>query len=159
MLSLRDCCVLRSVFPKADTISWRHRLFSPGAGEDGSELIEIALVLPVYFLLCFTLMSFSIVLFAYCNATFASTAAVRYAVVHGATSATPCAASDLQAIVTPFLWGAPSNTVVTPTWTQGNNAVGNWVSVTVSMTYSTGMPYGYLNNLHVTYTAQGVILH
>src|SRR5579875_334860 len=93
------------------------------SGESGSNLIELALVLPVYFLLCFTLMSFSFVLFAYCNASYASKAAVRYAVVHGANSTTPCAASDLQAIVLPFLWGAPSNTVVSAAWPQGNNAV------------------------------------
>ena len=130
-----------------------------GTDESGSNLIEIALVLPVYFLLCFTLMSFSIVLFAYGNATYASKAAVRYAIVHGAASANPCVAADLQAIVTPFLWGAPTNTVVTPSWVQGNNAVGNWVAVTVVMNYSTGMPYGYLSNLQVSTTAQGVILH
>ncbi len=147
-------------WPTASSVAQRLRSRSGLlAAEDGSYLIEIAVVLPVYFLLSFTLMSFSIVLFAYCNATYASKAAVRYAVVHGATSTTPCAAADLQAIVAPFLWGAPANTVVTPSWTQGSNAVGSSITVAVVMTYSTDMPYGFLNNLQVSTSAQGFILH
>ena len=128
-------------------------------GEGGANLIEMAIVLPVYFLLVFTLISFAIVLFAYGNATFAGKSAVRYAVVHGALSVTPCSATDLQNIVTPYLWGAPPGGVtVTSQWSP-SNAVGSTVSVTVQLAYSTGLPYGYLNNLVVSTTAEGIILH
>ncbi len=136
----------------------RLRAASLFSNESGSNLIELALVLPVYFLLCFTLISFSIVLFAYCNASYATKAALRYAVVHGANSTNPCAVSDLQAIVLPFLWGAPTSTTVSASWPQGNNAVGSSVMVTVVMNYGASMPYGYLQNLQVSTTAQGVIL-
>lgn len=135
----------------------RARLFA--YEETGANLVETALVLPVYFLVIFVFMSFSIVLFAYCNASYASRIAVRYAVVHSATSATPCTTSAIQSIVLPYLWGAPSGGVgIVPQWTP-SNSVGSVVSVKVTLTYSTGMPYGYLNNMVATASAQGVIVH
>ena len=126
--------------------------------EDGSNLVETAMVLPLYFLLLFTLFSFSIVFFAYCNATFASKVGLRYAIVHSASSSTPCTSAMITSVVTPYLYGAPSNVTITPVWSAAN-AVGTNVSITVTLTYSTGMPYGYLNNLVASTKATGVILH
>jgi Flp pilus assembly protein TadG len=134
---------------------------SPGTkllkDDAGSDLVEIALVLPVFFILIFGIMNFAIVLFAYCNATFAARNAVRYAVVHSSTSLSPCTATTLQNIVNPYLWGAPSGgTVVTPAW-NASNTIGNVVSVTVQMTYKN--PFPYISPLVITVTSQGVILH
>jgi Flp pilus assembly protein TadG len=127
--------------------------------ETGSELVETALVLPLYLMLIFGITSFAILFFAYCNATFASKAAVRYAVVHSSTSLVPCNAATLQSIVNPLLWGAPSGgVVVTPIWNP-SNTIGNVVSVTVRMTYATGLPYLNVSGLVVQVTSQGVILH
>lgn len=128
-------------------------------GEGGSNLIETALVLPVYFLLVFSLMSFAIILFAYCNANFAAMTAARYAATHSSTSLLPCTLSTIQGIVTPFLWGAPSGgATVTAAWSP-SNTIGSTVTVRVSMTYTTAMPYTNLRGLVVTTNAQEVIVH
>jgi Flp pilus assembly protein TadG len=124
--------------------------------EEGSELIEIALVLPIYFMLIFGFMGFAIVLFAYCNSTFAAKAAVRYAVVHSAATMYPCSATDIQNIVNPFLWGAPSSVLITPSWTS-SNTVGQIVTVTVKLTY-TGLPY-LGTPISTTASSQGYIVH
>ena len=141
---------------------WLVYLYQRCAGfeEDrGSELIEVALVLPLYFMLTFGLTSFAIVIFAYCNASFAAMAAVRYAVVHSTATMFPCSATDIQNVVTPFLWGAPTGGVtITPIWTS-TNTVGNPVSVTVTLTYTTGLPYAGLSGLVVKASSQGTIMH
>jgi Flp pilus assembly protein TadG len=132
--------------------------------ESGSNLVETALVLPLYLMVLFVLTSFAIVFFALCNATYAAKAAVRYAVVHSTTSftlctSTSCTTTAIQNLITPYLLGAPSGGVtITPTWTPANT-VGSTISITVKMLYPTGMPYGYLSNLVVTSTAQGTILY
>jgi Flp pilus assembly protein TadG len=126
--------------------------------ETGSELVELAVVLPIYFLLVFGILGFAIVLFAYCNATYAARTAVRYAMVHSSTSLAPCTTTTLQNIVNPLLWGAPSGgTVVTPA--NAGAPIGSVVSVTVKMTYTTGFPYTNLAGLVLNVTSQGVILH
>jgi Flp pilus assembly protein TadG len=127
--------------------------------ETGSELVENALVLPLYLMLIFGITSFAILFFAYGNATFASRTAVRYAVVHSSTSLAPCNAAILQNIVNPLLWGAPSGGVVVTSLWNSSNTIGNVVSVTVQMTYTHGLPYINLSGLVVQVTSQGVILH
>ena len=127
--------------------------------DSGSNLVETALVLPMFFMLVFSVISFALLFFAYCNATYAARTGVRYAVVHSSTSLAPCDATSLQGIVTPLLWGAPSGgVVVTPLWSSGNT-IGNVVSITVKMTYTNGLPYLNLNGLVVQVSSQGVILH
>ncbi len=118
-------------------------------------------MLPVYFMLVFGFTSFAIFLFAYCNATFASKAALRYAVLHSNTSLAPYTQTAINNIVTPFLWGAPSCTgcvtiVVSPL--PAPNAIGTNVSVTVTLTYSTGLPYTKLTGLVASASAQGVAI-
>jgi Flp pilus assembly protein TadG len=127
--------------------------------ETGSDLVETALVLPLYLMLIFGITSFAILFFAYCNATYASRTAVRYAVVHSSTSLAPCNAATLQSIVNPLLWGAPSGGVVVTSQWNPSNTIGNVVSVTVQMTYTHGLPYISPNGLVVQVTSQGVILH
>ncbi len=137
---------------------WREEL----GREVGSELIETAVVLPMYLMLVFGMISFAIVLFAYCNATFAAKAALRYAVVHSANSITPYTLTSVQGIVNPLLWGAPTCAgcvTVSVSPTSPSTTVGSAVSVNVTMTYSTGLPYVNLSGLVVTTTAKGVLLH
>jgi Flp pilus assembly protein TadG len=129
------------------------------SGEQGTELIEIAIVLPIYFALVFAITSFGIVMFAYCNASYAAKAAVRYAVVHSTATMNPCTATTIQSIVTPFLWGAPTGGVsINSSWTP-SNTVGNTVTVTVTLTYSTGLPYVSLAGFVESASATGIILN
>jgi Flp pilus assembly protein TadG len=127
--------------------------------DSGSNLVETAIVLPMFFRLVFSIVSFALLFFAYCNATYAARTGVRYAVVHSSTSLAPCDAASVQGIVTSLLWGAPiGGVMVTPQWSAGNT-IGIVVSVTVQMTYTNGLPYLNLNGLVLRVASQGVILH
>lgn len=132
------------------------------AGDQGSEIIEVAIVLPLYFMFIFGLTSFATVLFAYCNAIYAAKTAVRYAVLHGTATMAPYSQTVIQGIVAPFLWGAPTcggcvTVAVSPITPPV--ALGTAVTVTVTLRYSTGLPYVNLSSLVVTAIGNGVMLH
>jgi len=128
------------------------------AGERGDTVLETALVLPVFLLLLFGLFNFSIVLFGYCNATFASRAAARFASLHSSTSLVPSTTATVTAVVTPFVNVTPGAVAtVTPTWPSGNT-VGNTVSVSVKLVFSTQIPFSTLKTVTVGSTAQRVIM-
>ena len=95
----------------------------------GGAAIEMAVVLPVFFILLFGLFSFAIILFGYGNATYASRAGSRFASLHSATSLSPCTASSVQSFVMPFLWAAPSGGVTVATTWSPSNTVGSTVNV------------------------------
>jgi Flp pilus assembly protein TadG len=84
------------------------RLRDPRGDERGSELVELAVILPVFFLLLFGLFNFSIVLFGYSNATYATRAATRYAALHSSTSLVPSTTASIQSYATQFLFAAPA---------------------------------------------------
>jgi Flp pilus assembly protein TadG len=128
------------------------------AGQCGSTALETALVLPTFFLLVFGLFYFSIVLFGFCNATFASRAAARYACLHSSTSLAPATTASVQAVASPYLPGAPlATTTVLPTWSP-SNTVGGTVTVSITLVYSVGIPFTTLRSITVGSTAQRTIL-
>jgi len=121
-------------------------------------LLETALVLPVFFLLLFGLFYFSIALFGFCNATYASRAAARYASLHSSTSLSPCTTASVQSVVAPYLAVTPAATsTVTTVWTA-SNTIGSTVSVSVTLVYSVGIPFSKLNAITVGSTAQRTII-
>lgn len=127
--------------------------------EEGGALIEAALVLVLYFTLTIAMMSVSVILFAYANTVYASKVAVRYAAVHSSTSADPCTASDIQNIIEPYLWGAPTGGItITPKWSP-NNTVGSTFSITVSLDFPTSLPFVNSAGLQTSTTAQGFVLY
>jgi Flp pilus assembly protein TadG len=127
-------------------------------GEVGSTVLETALVLPPFFLLLFGLFSFSLVLFGYCNATFSSRSAARYASLHSSASLAPCTTASVTAVISPYLALTPGATAtVTPTWPSGNT-VGNTVTVSVKLVYSVGIPFSALKTVTVGSTAQRTIM-
>lgn len=104
-------------------------------------MVEYALVLGLFIMVVFGIVQFSLILFGYNNATYASRIAMRYAVVHGSTSSTPCTSPTISGIVTPLLWGAPSGGyTVTTTWTP-NNTPGSTVSINVTIQYFPTLPF------------------
>lgn len=125
---------------------------------EGSVLVETALVLPFYFLIVFGLISFAMIFFSYCSATYAAKAAVRYAAVHSATTLSPCTSSTIQTIVTANLWAAPAGGVtITSQWSPGNS-IGSVVSVTIKLNYGANMPFVNLSNFVGTASSQGYIV-
>lgn len=121
-------------------------------------MIEYALVLSVFFMLMWGFVQFSLILFGFNNATYASRIAIRYAIVHGSTATYTCTSTDISNIVTPLLWGAPNGaaTIVT-TWTP-NNTPGSTVSIKVAIQYTPKLPFFPSKVFTVGATSYGTIL-
>jgi len=131
------------------------------AGQSGSAMVEMALIIPLYFIIIFGLVEFSIVFAGYCGAAYASQLAVRYAIVRGGDNTVlgPCSAANITTLVAPYLWAAQKNgSVITTTWSP-NNYTGSTVIVSISLTYSIGIPYFGQNAIKVGASSQGTILY
>lgn len=130
-------------------------------GQEGQSLIEMAVVLPTFFLLLFGLFQFSIILFGLGNATFAARAAARYASVNSASSPSPCTNASIKAIAMQYLPLAPANTVtVTPSWPSGGtNVIGSSVKVVVQIVYPFNIPFAPQKQLTVQSTAQRTVVN
>ncbi len=127
-------------------------------GQKGSAMIEYALVLSVFFMLIWGFIQFSLILFGFNNATYASRIAIRYAVVHGSTATYTCTSTDISNIITPLLWGAPSGgTTIVTTWNP-NNTPGSTVSIKVAIQYTPAIPFFPRKAFTVGTTAYGTIL-
>lgn len=110
-------------------------------GEHGQALIEMAIVLPVFFLLLFGVFAFSLVFFGRGNAICAANVAARYAALHSSTALVPSTTASIKSCATAYLATAPvSGTTVNITYSAGNT-VGGTVTVTVTVRYPTGIPF------------------
>jgi Flp pilus assembly protein TadG len=135
-----------------------HRRTNRRDGQRGTAMMEMALILPIYFLLVYGVILICYVLFGYCNATYASRIAARYGAVHGTGSTYQCTSTDLQNLAKQFLWGAPANgTTITPSWSPDNNP-GSSVTVTIKLVYPTAIPFSSIRQVTVGTSAQEVIL-
>ena len=140
--------------------------------EAGTYTLEMAFVMPLYLMLIFGFTSAALLLFVYCEATYACRTAVRFASVHSAavpcntSSTAPCNANDivnvLQSAMPTINGGTPNispPTYMNPDGTAGSNAVGNIVSMNVQILYSAGLPYVRSSPITMTSSAQSYILH
>jgi Flp pilus assembly protein TadG len=134
-------------------VSERH---SPG--QHGTALVEYALVLSLFLMIFYGFIEFSLILFGFNNATYASRVAVRYAVVHGSTATYTCTSTDISNMVTSLLWGAPAGgTTINTTWSP-NNTPGSTVTIKVSVQYTPPLPFFPSKIFYVGSTAIGTIL-
>ena len=112
-------------------------------------MIEMALILPVYFMLVCGMVQMCLILFGSCNATYACRQAARYAAVHGTGAAYTCTTTDIQNVAKQYLWGAPQNGVtISATWPSGNNP-NSYVKVVISMVYPVAIPFAKLTTITV----------
>jgi Flp pilus assembly protein TadG len=124
----------------------------------GAAMLEMALVLPIYFLLVYGVIQLCFVMFGYCNATYACRLAVRYAQIHGTGSTYQCTATDVSNLATPYLWGAPKNGVtISTTWSPDNNP-GSTVTVKISLVYPTVIPFSKMSQINIGTSASATIL-
>ena len=120
-------------------------------------MIETALVLPLFFLLLFGIFTYSLILFGRGNSICAANMTARYAALHSSTAVVPSTVATVKSYATSFLIGAPaSGATVTPTYSAGNT-VGGTVTVTVSVTYPTGIPFHGGGNITITAAAKRTI--
>ncbi len=121
-------------------------------------MVELALLLPAALLLTFGSIQFMLYLSCYVGATYGSRAAVRYAIVHGAGSVSPCTATTLANYVQPYLVGVPASaTTVTVTWTPDHNA-GSTVVINVAFSVPMAVAFDVPRTLVSVTKASGVVL-
>ena len=110
-------------------------------GEQGNTLVELALVLPVFFTVIVGFIYFAMVMFQICNVTYASRVAMRYACLHSAATAQPTSPGDVTGIVAPMIFLYPPNTpTVTLAYSNGN-VIGSTASVTVTLSFQLGIRF------------------
>lgn len=122
----------------------------------GQAATEFAIAVPVALAILFAIMEFGIIIHAYSFTSDAARDAVRYAIVHGATSQNPATQASLQSLVDAEANGIDTaNLTVNPTWTPSNQP-GSTVAVQVSYTF---YPLYPLSNAPLTMssTAQMII--
>jgi Flp pilus assembly protein TadG len=137
-------------------------MHSPEIREDrrrkqrGAAMIEMALVLPVYFLLVYGVLEMCFIMFGYCNATYACRQAARYAAVHGTGSTYQCTLADVQNVAKTYLWGTPTPTITWSPGTPHNPEI--YITVNISMVYSTAIPFSKLSQISVGTSAKVWVL-
>ncbi len=110
---------------------WR---FRRGASS-GQSATEFAMVVPLALTILFAIVEFGLIIHGYNFATNSARDAVRYAIVHGATSLNPATATDIQNLVDGEANGIDtSNLSVTTTWTPSNQP-GSIVKVQVTYAF------------------------
>jgi len=136
-------------------------------GEEGSSLVEIALVSQIMFLFVFGMIAMCLAFYSYNGISEAAREATRYAIMHGATSSAPV--SDLTAYVKGM--GFLNNALlgVTTTYFPGPgvgacspmpcvNTPGNYVQVTVTYQYAWRVPYMTSKTISMSSSSKMVVV-
>jgi len=124
-----------------------------GRNQQGSTLIETAVVLPVFLTFLLGLFRFAQIGYGYNNLTYAVRAAARYGSVHSLSSVSPATTTSMQSVVVPYMDGtgatqSPANCpgnncfAVAYSGTAGTgNVIGNTLTVSAGMYYCVQLPY------------------
>ena len=126
--------------------------------EEGSALLELALVMPVFLLVIFGILQCTLALFAYCNISYASSAAARYASLHSSSSTAPATVASVRTVVEPFVWCAPANNVVVTTTWSPSSSVGSTVQVQVQMSLPLAIPFSDTQGFAIQSVAKRLIV-
>ncbi len=145
----------------------------------GQALAEFALVMPLFFLLVFSIIEFGRFIYTYEIVNNAVREGARYAIVHGSASecpsgpmpdtadgqpvTNPCdpTGAKIQAIVQQYAIGVPASslTVNPPVWEPDNNARGSTVTVSAVDSFSTLVPFVPLPTITIPGESTLVINH
>jgi Flp pilus assembly protein TadG len=143
--------------------AWNRNALYRGRGdttrdqERGAQIVEFALVLPLFFALLFSVIEFSHAIWLYGSAAYGAREGTRFAMVRGSSVSTPATDTDVRARVRTIV-GLRSATVIT-TWPDGNNDPGSRVQVSVAVPFTFVVPLFRLPALNLTSTSQMVIVH
>ena len=128
-------------------VRYARRLLRAAPEQNGSGLIETAVVLPIYLAIVFGMSQFATVMLSYCNATYACRLASRYASIHSSSSLAPDTVAQIQGLVTSslFISSAITPTVSvsysTLTLSPGTNVVGDMAQVAVTWNETLKLPF------------------
>lgn len=136
----------------------RRRLAGSLRAEHGGTLIEMAVVLPTFFLMLLGFFNFMFVLFAICDVNYAATTGARYASLHSLTSANPASVTDVQNVIKANLFTLAGNTpTIIVDYSKGT---GNYVGQPVGIGVVYAAPNGVgLKNFYITAQAFRIITH
>jgi Flp pilus assembly protein TadG len=102
------------------------------ADDHGGTLIEMAVVLPSFFMLLFGFFGFVVAFFGLMNANYAVNTAVRYASVHSSTSKDPATTATIQGILQANMWlPASMSPTLIVTHTHAGTLYYNYTGATV----------------------------
>lgn len=141
----------------AEDIALRHKPARRTRREDGSTLVEVAIVLPTFFLLLFGFFNIMFVLFGFCDANYAANVGARYASLHSSTSANPATVASVKAVILAnlFIPGGATPTLIV-NYSVNGNTVGQPVGIGILYQAVPGMA---LKNEYVTVQAFRYITH
>ncbi len=133
------------------------RRFGSLRRQRGGTLVELALVLPIFFLMVFGILDFGRGIWAYNTLSYASREGVRYAVVRGSKSLHPASVNDIRQIVIAQTGGLDaSKLTVTVTWLP-DNVPGSNVKVQTQYNFVSIVPLLKLGTLALSSTSNMVI--
>jgi len=135
--------------------------------EEGSSLVEIALVSQIMFLFAFGMIAMCLAFYSYSGISEAAREASRYAITHGSTSSAPV--TDLTAYVKGLGFLNKSLLGVTTTYLPGPgvavcaptpcvNTPGNYVQVTVTYQYAWRVPYMTSKTISMSSSSKMVVV-
>jgi len=132
--------------------------------QDGTMLVETALVMPVFFLMFFGFVAFSLALIGYMSATYAARVGARYGAMHSASSGSPATVAQIKAVVQDNLFapGAVSTPTIIVDYgnrTQGvgGNYTGDLIGVGIIWAQTVQIPFWGSQTYYVTTEAYRVI--
>jgi Flp pilus assembly protein TadG len=140
--------------------AWRNRSADRLRDDSGQSMVELGLVLPMFFAMAFGFINICMAMFGLCNLSFACQHAVRYACLHSSTSLSPASQSTIDTQVAPFIFKYPSNTHSdTLSYAGSGNVVGGTATVAVSITYSLMvLPFAKIPAVTLSSSASGTII-
>jgi Flp pilus assembly protein TadG len=123
----------------------------------GQSAVEFALVAVVALTLIFGVIQAGLLIYAYSFVSYAARSAVRYAMVHGSSSASPATNASVQSYVQSLAIALnTASLTVTTTWSP-NEDPGSTVTVKVNYTYDSMLPFFSPSTITMSSTAQGLI--
>ena len=129
-------------------IGLRRRLAMAGPREDGGSLVEMAIVLPTFFLLLFGFFNIAFVMFGIADINYAANMTARYASLHSNSSLSPATVADVKAYAVANLYLPGSDTAgVIVNYSTLGNTVGQGVGIGIYYNAAPGMA---LKNFTVT---------
>ncbi len=109
-------------------------------GESGSVVVELALILPVFFLIVFGMLEISRVVYTNHTLAHAAREGARFAMVRGSRSASPASTQDIDAAVRSQAVTLDLNDLGVAVSYNPNNNPGSVVTVQVSYAYQFILP-------------------